>query len=354
MKIFIVGGLVSKSEDSGSAEPSALQRACHQLGTVLAEAGHEILVCSPFEDSADFHVIRGAASACKPLEHRISFYFVDTPAIRSQLETIVSGLGLSRPLRIPHPPPQSESSQSLRYAWLLCQLNAMESSHVTIALGGDSDGAANMLLLLAEGKRKAVLPLPFLGGAAKLAFERRRYELDDRLGGLVEDLHDEDCVSMIPSLLAALAEKVGPPTGANSRPPSFFISYSRERQEEADHVETLLRRRNLRVFRDETDFGAGHSVPHLIREAIFGATVFIALWSAAYACSPWCFDELELALDRHDESGLELWIFRVDNTRIVPKRARDLLVYDTPTRVALEARILDLVSNRVQRGMEKL
>ncbi len=326
------------------------QRACHHLGRVLAEAGHEILLCSPFEDSADFYLLRGAASLCEPLEHRIGFYFVDSHAVRTQLETVVSTLGLNRVSRIPHPPAQSETKESLRYAWLLCQLNAMESSHVTIALGGDADGAANMLLLLADGKQKTVLPLPFLGGAAKLAFDRRRYELNDRLGQRCEDLHDEACISRVPGILAALARQAKPCSDTTLRPPSFFISYSRERQGEADHVETLLRRRNLRVFRDESDFGAGHSVPALIREAIFESTVFIALWSSAYACSPWCFDEMELALDRHAENNLQLWIFRLDGTRIVPKRARDLLVFDTPTRVALEARILDLVSHRAERG----
>jgi len=223
----------------------------------------------------------------------------------------------------------------------------MESSHVTIALGGDPDGAANMLLLLADGKHKVVLPLPFLGGAAKLAFDRRRYELADRLGQSVEELHDEASASNVQDLLAALVKQTRPSNEPSARSPSFFISYARDRQGEADYVETLLRRRNLKVYRDESDFGAGHSVPTLIREAIFEATVFIVLWSSAYACSPWCFDEMELAIDRHLESNLQLWILRVDDTRIVPKRARNLLFFDTPNRVAIEARVLELLARGV-------
>ncbi|RBN36059.1 hypothetical protein DMN50_37435, partial [Priestia megaterium] len=70
----------------------------------------------------------------------------------------------------------------------------------------------------------------------------------------------------------------------------------------------LLRRRNLQVFRDESKFGAGHAIPTLIEEAIYGANIFIAVWCTEYACSPWCFDEFELALDRADAEKIELWI----------------------------------------------
>ena len=131
--------------------------------------------------------------------------------------------------------------------------------------------------------------------------------------------------------------------------PSFFISYARERQADADHVEILLRRRKLRVFRDESDFGAGHIIPNAIREAIFGANVFIALWSAEYACSPWCFDELELALDRHAEATLDLWLLRIDKTRVVPLRARNLIYYDCETRNSLEGRVLELLGRVIDK-----
>jgi len=41
----------------------------------------------------------------------------------------------------------------------------------------------------------------------------------------------------------------------------FFISYPRTRPAEADYVETVLRRQNMLVFRDETDFSARHEIP---------------------------------------------------------------------------------------------
>jgi len=346
MKIFVVGGLVSRDDGDLAAQREVLAGTCRQLGSNLAAAGHEIVLCSPFEDAADIHVLRGVATTAEGREAQVAFHFVDTAVVRQKLEAIVTELGLTRVSRIPHPPPQADNQQARRYAWLLCQLNALESSHATVAIGGDPNGAANMLLLLADGKRKAVLPLPFMGGAAKLAFDRRRYELEDRLGPGVAELQNEDGVSHVSELVATLAQGAGSSTKSRQVVPSFFISYARDRQGEADYVETLLRRRNLRVFRDESDFGAGHAIPAAIREAIFEANVFIALWSSEYACSPWCFDEMELALDRHAGATLDLWILRVDTTRIVPKRARDLVFYDAPNRTALEARVMDLLERR--------
>lgn len=345
----MIGGLPSDCRDFSSEDQKTLARTCRELGKQLARAGHEILLCSPFEDSADIHVLRGAADLGCALDNRVRFFFMDSPPVRERLNAEVSSLGLHRVVRVPSPPPQMDDKQAQRYAWLLCQLNAMESSQVVIALGGNPNGAANMLLLLADGKQKSMLPLPFLGGAAKLAFDRRRYELRDRLGEAVEELQDEACIAKTSGLVEAVAARSGSGETLETDSPLFFISYARDRQGEADFVETLLRRRNVRVFRDESDFGAGHSIPSIIREAIFEANVFVVLWSSAYACSPWCFDELELALDRQAEGGLKLWILRVDETRIVPKRARDLLFYDAHSRAEIEARLLQLLAQYVPR-----
>ena len=82
---------------------------------------------------------------------RIEFHFVELPQVLLGLEQIISDLGLTNVSTIPHTPPESADAQAVSYAWLLCQLNALESSHATIAIGGKIDGAANMLLLLAEG-----------------------------------------------------------------------------------------------------------------------------------------------------------------------------------------------------------
>jgi hypothetical protein len=114
--------------------------------------------------------------------------------------------------------------------------------------------------------------------------------------------------------------------------PVVFISYPRVRSEPADVVEMTLRRHGITVIRDEHDFGTGHAIPSEIREGIHRATVFVVTWCREYACSPHCFDELELALDRHERGELLLWIIAVDDTRVVPPRARTLLYQRGQTR----------------------
>lgn len=342
MKIFVIGGQVTSSESVATSQTEAFEKVCSDIGSSLVSGRHTILLCSPFDEAADVHVLRGAVATPGGRDIRIEFHFVDSPNIHQRLDQLISELKLKSVSKVPHPPPQTNDVNALKYAWLFCQLSALESSHATIAIGGNPDGASNMLLLLAEGKRKAVLPLPFIGGAAKQAFDRCRYELEDRLGSRFSELQNESVAKNAGEYAEILAgaKTMSAVLGPS---PSFFISYSRERQADADRVEILLRRRKLRVFRDESDFGAGHEIPMEIREAIFGANVFVALWSAEYACSPWCFDELELALDRHAKGTLDLWLLRIDKTRVVPLRARKLIYYDCETRNSLEGKVLELL-----------
>jgi hypothetical protein len=93
------------------------------------------------------------------------------------------------------------------------------------------------------------------------------------------------------------------------------------------------------VYRDERDFGAGRSLPGEITESIHRANVFVAIWCREYACSPWCFDELELAIKR----GKTLWLLCVDETRIAPPAARNLISYPARNREELERHILTLL-----------
>ncbi len=344
MRIFVIGGTtVNPTDPMFQKHKADLERACNQLGRSLCTAGHSAIICSPFENSADLEVMRGFAET-PPRRPAIEIHYPDSPAVQTRLDEVLRQLALSTVSRHPHPPPQADTQEAWRYAWLLCQLNAIERSHVTIAIGGQPDGSANMLLLLAEGRQKPLLPIPFFGGAASQSFYRRRYELTDRLGEGIDALQDSARIDEIIHLAECLVDgRSALATKTQGHRPQFFISYPRARPAEADYVETILSRRNMLVFRDETDFGAGHEIPRKIQEAICSADVFVVLWCREYACSPWCFDELELALERRAEGRSELWILCVDETRIVPRRARDLVYYQIRSRDELEGRIVALL-----------
>jgi hypothetical protein len=348
MRVFVIGGTTVHSTNPGyRAEQETLEKLCCEIGRCLARANqHVAVLCSPFGDSADYQVLRGLAEASSTTT-TVEMHFPDSPEVRARLETVAHGLALASVVPRTYYPPQSDTPEARQYAWLLCQLAALDSSHVVIAVGGRLDGAANLLLWLAEGRQKPVLPIPLLGGAAGQAFHRRRYELEDKLGaGPLEAIHDRRRAGEMLALAERLADS-GPrqplSTGRRPRPSRFFVSYARARPAEADYVETLLRRRNHQVFRDDHDFDAGHEVPGQIREAIYAATVFIVLWCKEYACSPWCADEFQIALERHREGSLILWIIRTDETRIVPPAARPLLHYPGGSRAELEGSLHTLL-----------
>ncbi|NOK33074.1 toll/interleukin-1 receptor domain-containing protein [Corallococcus exercitus] len=236
-------------------------------------------------------------------------------------------------------------------AWILSQIAALDSADIVLAIGGKEGGAAELLLQLTTERRRPVLPFTFLGGVAASTFARMRYELFDRLGeGGIEALQDparvDTCADMAGHLVAG-RRRDGLEKPEPTRSPVVFISYPRARPAEADFVEMNLRRRNIEVIRDEHDFGTGYEVPGLISEALHRATLFIALWCSDYACSPWCCDELEMALDRLERASqappLMVAVLCLDETRVVPKRARKLLHHPVRSRDELLATVLRLM-----------
>lgn len=344
MRYFVIGGL---QDNEIKNEKELFENACVTIGQTLCDLGHSLIVCSPFIDSADYWVLQGFINSKPKKDQIIEFHFIDNRNVRTEIEKLEARNKHIRIIKIPYPAPRMESRKSFSYSWLLCQLQALESSQIIIAIGGKVDGSANLLLLLAESKRKPVLPLAFLGGAAGNSFLRRRYELEDRFGSNYTLFSDSE--SIINSI--KIGEQQFSFNFTKSRNdeavPKFFISYPRARPGEADYIENLLRRRNLQVFRDESDFGAGHAIPKQIEEAIYEATVFIAVWCVEYASSPWCFDEFELALDRFDDGKIQLWIICTDGTRIVPKRARNLLYYNVSSREEIDGCILNLLEQEI-------
>jgi hypothetical protein len=197
-----------------------------------------------------------------------------------------------------------------------------------------------MLLLFAESKRKFILPFPFMDGISNQSFYRKQYELKDRLGEAYLFLQDENKYL---DVLNSCEKAFDTTSTYEEEEPKVFISYSRTRPSEADYIENILRRLGLQVFRDESEFGADHEIPNEIREAIYNANVFVAVWCAEYACSPWCFDEFEIAMDRKETGKMKLWVLCVDDTRIVPTRARNLLNYRVRSREEIEGTILKLL-----------
>jgi hypothetical protein len=347
MKIFLIGGVSVENADPSYAKQRAdLNRSMAELGSTIAKAGHDLLVCSPFEGAADIAAAQGAlnVTADSGMISDVEFHHPDTATVVAEMQGFKKRFPAARGLKsFIHPTPKDENgSDLLEYAWLLSQTYAMDRSHGVVALGGKVGRSASLLLGLVDVRRKPMLPLTFLGGAAAQAFDRRRYVLEDRLGSDVAGLHDSKRTAEVVDLLVRVSSE----SAANSpvsMPLKFFISYPRARPCEADFVETALRRRHCNVFRDEKGFAPGSPIPTEIEAAIYNANVFIAIWCNEYACSDWCFDELSLALRRREAGKLTVWILCVDNTRIVPPGARNLTNYPARSREELERHVMVLL-----------
>lgn len=338
MKVMFVGGLTESRESVDFAEQySILQSAGHSLGEQFASRGHELILCSPFSDSLDHHVVGGAS---KLSAAKIEFHYPNIPMVTEELKKLLPDAGDIRITRRPSSAVESsESAINEQYSWLFAQLKALESCAGVVALGGKPSGAASLLFQLAVAKNKSILPLTFMGGAAVDYYDNYHWDLYDVLGKNLEYVTSIEDIDKAPSLMEALIE--GVPSRTEHR---FFISYARDRPQEADFVETLIRRRNGVVYRDEEDFEPAEDTQEEILKNIKRSNVFVAIWCKEYACSPWCFDELELAIERKKEGFLELWIFCVDDTRMVPKNARTLNYYPTNDRESIEAKVLHLMS----------
>ena len=333
-----------RTDDEYPKQLKILEQSMRPLGKCLIDSNHELLVCSPYQGSADVETIRGATrSANVKRGKHVEFHYPRAETISREVSQLIKTLSLKQAKSFLHLPPIDSGPESLKYAWLLAQISAMERSHVVITIGGKRTGPASLLLPLAEEKRKFILPLMILGGAAEQSFVRQRYALEDRLGNRINALSEPNRIEEAIALLGDLSRSREDRNEAQSR--RFFISYPRCRPQEADFIEMILRQRNQIIFRDDQNFEAGHPIPTEIDQHIYHAEVFIAIWCKEYACSPWCFDELDLALQRHKEGRLSLWLLCVDDTRVVPPAARALVNYSISSRADLEGTILKLLEH---------
>lgn len=346
MKVFLIGGNALSDENlEYDSHRVQVQECAANVGQSLCHDGNDLVVCSPFPGSADVSAVIRAAEILKERKtgSTIEFHHPDCPSVENEIRELIARQSLENVRLFAHSATLDGSGEKpTNYDWLLAQLLAMESSQAVIAVGGKSDRSASMLLRLAESVRKPVIPFTFLGGAADQSYQRRQYQLQDMLGPDVGLLREPGKESEVLSYLPRIASNEFTGGGRRSQT-TFFISYPRERPEEADFVEMVLRRRGLIVYRDERDFGTGNVLQHEIDEYIHRSSVFVALWCKEYACSPWCFDELELALSLQKSKGLKIWLFSLDGTRIVPRNARGLISLPAKSRSEVERNILALL-----------
>ena len=321
---FILGGVTGETTfpDFESAE---LDHFCQRLGAAVALAGADLIICSPFPDSADFHALRGyvESGAGQTIHmHRPQHQIVDNQY--AQLSEVVGPEATARIKTWYYPAPENNDRESMLQAWVLCQLMAMEHADVILAVGGKPDGTAATILHLAEARAQLVVPFAFLGGAAGRAFARRDWEaiyprLDAQL--LNRKSGAEDAM-MIAEQMAMSRVRLS--HGPQGRPQTAFISSARTDEAYTRALHSYLTGVDISVAFGERDLPKDRTIESAIEDAVLQSDLFIALWSRSYAASRFCHDELQLALRRHRASALRLWIINLDGSDIVPAEARTI------------------------------
>ena len=340
MRIFVIGSYIEtiNSED-------AFTKFCREFGKCLAMKNIQLILCSPFEKSVDYEIVKGIREA-KKQNLSIDIHYPKLKDVEEKWDILLKDLHSTIKInKFGHQAPSTDDKDAIKYSWLYCQIQGISDADFVLCIGGKVEGASNLLLRIAEAQGKEIIPLPKFGGVGEAFFDRKHYQVKDFWG--TDNLAEfNSCNS--PSRIANIL--VDFPKDKNyeeikkiKESPTFFISYSRSKPAEADYVEMILRRRNLTVVRDETDISASDDIPNSIKENIYKSDVFIAIWCKEYACSPWCYDELSIALKTHTVKEKALWIIKLDDTRMIHPKARSRVHYDVRTREELEGRILNLL-----------
>jgi hypothetical protein len=283
MKVFVIGGAsLQDSDPEYQTQLGVVQVAMQRVGKDLVSAGHDFLVYSPFSGSAGVAAVRGAAEILGRSDAPVvEFHCPHSAEVQRQLTRLTDSLSLKSSSVHSHPLPSDEhGKEQWSHGWLLAQLAAMDRSHAVLSLGGKLTASASLLLSLAEGQGRAVLPYTFLGGTSAQSFQRRRYELEDVLQEKLAALHNVERIGETSPLLERLVNSQLV-RSMQQAPVRFFLSYPKCRPQEAGFVEITLRRRNFEVYRDERDFSAGRSLPGEITDGIHRANVFVAIYGAA-------------------------------------------------------------------------
>jgi len=314
--VFVIGGVTGESNDPDAEEPR-LNIACYKLGRVLARANTQLIICSPFPNSADYYTAKGYSEVdCNRVIH---FHSPDHPDVTEKRKYLSQTLG-SPNLKVLdwlHPGPEDKNSWS--QAWLLAQLQALERADAVVAIGGKVSNTANTLLHLAEARNLPIIPFSFLGGAAQRLFKRRDWE---RLhpGFDASILEQENGIEKTIEIANRFVTDVFSTSCRTAKPDTFFVSRAAHDSEIADALFNHLKTRGYNVLLGDEEIREDQMIKASIDQAILKSDICIVLWSKNYALSPWCYDELILASDRQ----MDIWLFNLDNSLVVHQKARKL------------------------------
>lgn len=322
-RVLVIGGLTGKSE-FGDYEGQILTESGNLLGKSLAEANIDLLFCSSHKDSLDSYVVQGYSKISQ--RGNLIFHSPKHEEVEKSHVEFAKILKINYSELIPYWYPKYNTHEERKAAYLLCQLMALESADAVIAIGGKIDGSAIALLNFAIEKKKIIVPYTFLKGAAELAYNR--LEWTNISEDIKEYLADDGGISKVVKIINSIKlSKFRISYDNLSNCKTFFISRAKEDSDFANDLSEALKTLNREaVFGDDVVGPDKMAIPS-IYTAIQNSDVFIALWSRHYALSPWCYDELMDAIDFNEQISKKILLFNIDNSPVIPKKARALDIH---------------------------
>lgn len=342
--VFVIGGVTTETTDV-DAETPKLSIACHELGQVIARSGAELIICSPFPNSADYYTALGFASESG--DRVMHFHSPDHPDVAKKRQLL--GTSLAEPgLKIIdwlHPGP--ENADGWREAWSLAQIQALERADAVIAVGGKVSASANTLLHLAESKGVPIVPFTFLKGAAERAFKRRNWsKLNPGINTAVLEESKGKGVKRAIEIANQLILESVTRRAVPERLVSVFISRSSHDAEVGEQIAMLLKHEGIDCVFGDAQIRPDQMVAASIEQAIRACEVCIILWSKSYALSPWCYDELIYAEKLQALGRLGIWFLNLDGSQIVPHQGRKQRVITAKSNAAVLKAIKGLLAGK--------
>ncbi len=150
------------------------------------------------------------------------------------------------------------------------------------------------------------------------------------------DLNTETGVTKVIEIANQIVlDKISTDNKILSSPKTVFISRANEDAAIAEDLSKDLKGSEIEVLMGDSSIDSRQMAQATIINNIQESDLFIALWSKHYALSPWCYDELSLALKRAANKSINVWMFCLDNTQIVPTEARKLRAIRTTSVMGL-------------------
>lgn len=339
--VFVIGGQTGETADA-DAELPRLHQASLLLGRVLAKAGAQLIVCSPFPDSVDYYAALGYSDAKSG--GVIQFHSPTHSRVEEKRHLLRKTLG--RPGLViqdwNYPGPESNEEDAWFQPWFLAQIQALEKADVVVALGGKVSQTASTILHLAEAKGIPIIPFAFLGGVAQRVYDRRDWS---RLhpgfdASILKDVDGIDHTIKIANQLLVDRMQLGE---SSERPKVVFISFAHQNAEMANVLRVALVSLGIEVLVGDDEIRPDQMIPATIEQAVLRSDVCAVLWSRQYALSPWCYDELSMAINRKEYGKIKVWLFNLDDSPIVPALARRLPAVSVRNAQAMQQCVRELL-----------